>query len=162
MASQTRTRFIRVSESSSNSIQAGYPDKGCPAFCRYKGLQQTAHLVFFKHRKWLFLARPNDNKPVFRYSYNASIKLDSCAAGGTGGVRRFSHKLHHNMPGRPENGSACFISAALIRTTSLAFRSLLGRASSIRATCQNVSCQGGFSCYNEPDIRSKLNRMNQE
>ena len=110
----------------------------------------------------LFLTRANDNKPVFRYSNYASIKLDSCAVGGACGVRRFSHKLHHNMPGRPENGSACFISAALIRTTSPAFRSLLSRASSIRATCQNVSCQGGFSCYNEPDIRSKLNRMNQE
>ena len=42
----------------------------------------------------LFLTRANDNKPVFRYSNNASIKLDRCAVGGTGGVRRFSHKLH--------------------------------------------------------------------
>ena len=97
MASQTRTRFIRVSESSSNSVQAGYPDKGCPAFWRYTGLQQAAHLVFCKHRKLLFLTRANDNKPVFRYSNDASIKLDGCAVGGTGGVRRFSHKLHHKQ-----------------------------------------------------------------
>ena len=33
--------------------------------------------VFCKHRKLLFLARSNDNKPVFRYSNDASIKLDS-------------------------------------------------------------------------------------
>ena len=76
------------------SVQAGYPDKGCPALCRYTGLQQAAHLVFCKHQKWLFLARSNDNKPVFRYPYNASIELDSRAGGGIGGVRRFSHKLH--------------------------------------------------------------------
>lgn len=97
MASQTRTRFIRVSESSSNSVQAGYPDKGCPAFCRYTVLQQAAHLVFCKYQKWLFLAGSNDNKPVFRYPYNASIELDSRAGGGIGGVRRFSHKLHQYL-----------------------------------------------------------------
>ena len=76
------------------SIKAGHPDKGCPAFCRYTGLQQPAYLVFYNLMKWLFLVRPNDNKPVFRHSYNASIELNRRVVCGASGVRRFSHLLH--------------------------------------------------------------------
>lgn len=65
MASQTRTRFIRVSESSSNSVQAGYPDKGCPAFWRYTGLQQAAYLVFCKYQIGYFWHVPTTTNQFF-------------------------------------------------------------------------------------------------
>ena len=64
-------------------VQAGHLT-GARLFRRYTGLQQPPIWCFCEHQKWLLLVRPNDNKPVFRYSYNASIKLDGYAVGGAG------------------------------------------------------------------------------
>ena len=62
----------------------------------------------------------------------------------------------------PNKGLPVLFYASEDGDIGLLFLGFSDRASSIRATCRNVFCQGAFSCYNVSDIRSKPNRMNQE
>ncbi len=90
-------------------FKRGTLTRGAPLYAVIRAYSKPP-IWFCKHQKWLFLARSNDNKPVFRNPYNASIELDSRAGGGIGGVRRFSHKLHHGYPrGPPETAGPSFL-----------------------------------------------------